>query len=429
MNIRLKPDALWPTYQTIKRETSMTEQKRRIEDQLPEQRLDWEHDGEPSSDPIRIERQQALLNYAAGLLKAERAECSAVVFPESDPAQYVMIGTADDILGLLPLPGASDGILRSQIRDLTTLLIDRQPADHLLDDPDLVRLLAALTAMAVQTSRAQRTTEWESAAPVGMELFAAPVAATEQATELHRSIERIADELELEASSYEGDFADTVNGCSDALRLIADRLLATPVDAGAEQKKAIEQVRNALTLAMAICDAVPNRAHLSPEHDPLRHLGKLVNFQEDTCAHGYAVIRNAQDWLEVLARLSTSGAPVTAEPVAWLEAEPSARGMQAKDVLCSMMYSTRVHTSGAPCTSNPVWPLYAAPVSAPAPADRDAIRNEAYEDAAALCDRFAKREMHPAECAGAIRMMKSKSMVRAADAAETRNAKGGDHGN
>lgn len=32
------------------------------------------------------------------------------------------------------------------------------------------------------------------------------------------AIHQIADELELEASSYEGDFADTVNGCADALR-------------------------------------------------------------------------------------------------------------------------------------------------------------------------------------------------------------------
>ena len=34
-----------------------------------------------------------------------------------------------------------------------------------------------------------------------------------------------------------------------------------------------------------------------------------------------------------------------------------------------------------------------------------AVRREALEEAAALCDRFAAREMHPAECAGAIRAM------------------------
>ncbi|MFA7386493.1 MAG: hypothetical protein WCZ87_02395 [Thiohalobacteraceae bacterium] len=30
---------------------------------------------------------------------------------------------------------------------------------------------------------------------------------------------------------------------------------------------------------------------------------------------------------------------------------------------------------------------------------------EALEDAAALCDRFAERRMHPTECAGAIRTL------------------------
>lgn len=51
------------------------------------------------------------------------------------------------------------------------------------------------------------------------------------------------------------------------------------------------------------------------------------------------------------------------EPVMWFEAEPSARGREAKDVIGSMLYSTRVHTK-KPNTTNPVWPLYAAPLAA-----------------------------------------------------------------
>lgn len=35
-----------------------------------------------------------------------------------------------------------------------------------------------------------------------------------------------------------------------------------------------------------------------------------------------------------------------------------------------------------------------------------ACERAAYEEAAALCDRFAERQMHPAECASAIRAMK-----------------------
>lgn len=49
------------------------------------------------------------------------------------------------------------------------------------------------------------------------------------------------------------------------------------------------------------------------------------------------------------------------QPVAWLEAEPSARGRPAHEVIFSVVYNSRVHTKCAPMTSNPVWPLYAAP--------------------------------------------------------------------
>lgn len=48
----------------------------------------------------------------------------------------------------------------------------------------------------------------------------APVSAV-SAVQVARKIESIADELELEASNYEGDFADTVNGCVEALRKLA----------------------------------------------------------------------------------------------------------------------------------------------------------------------------------------------------------------
>ena len=44
-------------------------------------------------------------------------------------------------------------------------------------------------------------------------------------------IEDIADELEAEALNYEGDFADTVKGCAEALREIAARPTATPASA------------------------------------------------------------------------------------------------------------------------------------------------------------------------------------------------------
>lgn len=42
------------------------------------------------------------------------------------------------------------------------------------------------------------------------------------------AVERIADELEQEAQGYEGDFADVVNGCVDALRKLATQPAQAP---------------------------------------------------------------------------------------------------------------------------------------------------------------------------------------------------------
>jgi Lar family restriction alleviation protein len=64
---------------------------------------------------------------------------------------------------------------------------------------------------------------------------------------------------------------------------------------------------------------------------------------------------------EEIADLRAQLARQSQEPVAWFEAEPSARGRPLKEVINSFIYSTRIHTKAAPVTSNPVWPLYAAP--------------------------------------------------------------------
>lgn len=56
-------------------------------------------------------------------------------------------------------------------------------------------------------------------------------------------------------------------------------------------------MQRALTLAMEICDAVPSRAHEAPEGDPLRSIGALVNYQEATGMYGYAVIRDALEFI------------------------------------------------------------------------------------------------------------------------------------
>jgi len=57
-------------------------------------------------------------------------------------------------------------------------------------------------------------------------------------------------------------------------------------------------VRQALTLAMEICDAIPTRAHDLAEDESLRHLGKLVNCDRGNGKHGFALIRDALESID-----------------------------------------------------------------------------------------------------------------------------------
>lgn len=75
-------------------------------------------------------------------------------------------------------------------------------------------------------------------------------------------------------------------------------------------KDVVIQAWNALNHALTICDAVPSRAQTLPEGEPLRHLGVLVNFDEDTGAHGYAMIRDAASALhDAICRTDAAPAP------------------------------------------------------------------------------------------------------------------------
>ena len=75
----------------------------------------------------------------------------------------------------------------------------------------------------------------------------------------------------------------------------------------AEPVALLWQLRHALALASAICDAVPNR-------DP-GHLGVLVNAQPDG-THGYRLIQDAEAALVEYLTTPTSAEP-QGEPVAW----------------------------------------------------------------------------------------------------------------
>lgn len=68
---------------------------------------------------------------------------------------------------------------------------------------------------------------------------------------------------------------------------------------------------------------------------------------------GDVYVRRAVDLLEHFATAET------AEVVAWFEAEESARNVPLRDLLTSVMFSTRWHLQpDRPDTGNPVWPIY-----------------------------------------------------------------------
>lgn len=77
---------------------------------------------------------------------------------------------------------------------------------------------------------ASKTQGAPNSAPAAGEQQSAKAAAANAAdlpADWRADIDNIADELEAEAMNYEGDFADTVKGCAEALHHIADRAAAT----------------------------------------------------------------------------------------------------------------------------------------------------------------------------------------------------------
>ncbi len=74
------------------------------------------------------------------------------------------------------------------------------------------------------------------------------------------------------------------------------------------------------------------------------------------------------------------------KPIAWFEAEESARGQPLRELLTSMAYSTRWHLqSERPDTSNPVWPIHTASLAAPAQAAKLATIPEPTDDVLCAC--------------------------------------------
>jgi hypothetical protein len=129
------------------------------------------------------------------------------------------------------------------------------------------------------------------------------------------AIRQIADELELEASAYEGDFADTVNGCADALRHLIDNQAASPASAPeaaqSEQQQAhgddlpmhhdpalVEAYNKGFEAAHALQPAAPGEWHrfdMDDKPDAARRLDVALINGVTEYDRDYSVI----DWTQV----------------------------------------------------------------------------------------------------------------------------------
>lgn len=78
---------------------------------------------------------------------------------------------------------------------------------------------------------------------------------------------------------------------------------------------------------------------------------------------------DAAEWLVTTFgnRRATPSPEKAPEPVAWFEAEETTRGADLRDIINSVVHSTRWHWQAErPKTNNPVWPVYASPGKAEA---------------------------------------------------------------
>ncbi len=105
--------------------------------------------------------------------------------------------------------------------------------------------------------------------------------------ELLESLHMWLDDHGVSRAHADGDVYSPVGRVTCLLKL--KRVLPADVE---------QKVQAALTLAMAICDAVPSHLHATSEDGPLRHVGRLANYQEESGAHGYAAIRDAKELFE-----------------------------------------------------------------------------------------------------------------------------------
>ena len=162
----------------------------------------------------------------------------------------------------------------------------------------------------------------------------------------------------LEASETIGEIAkEAVDYCKMLESTIAEQK-RTILDMEAREKR--------LALALKF---YADGSHFTQHQDVLESVsGEPMNFIEDEnntatvedgtiAKHALSQTESTSEWT---ARFVADWVRANWKPVMWYEAQESTNGMDVKDIIGSMMYSTAIHTK-EPKTSNPVWCLYAIP--------------------------------------------------------------------
>lgn len=167
-------------------------------------------------------------------------------------------------------------------------------------------------------------------------------------------------------------------------------------------------VQHALSLAMAICDAIPTRLHATSEDDPMRHVGMMVNYQESTGAHGYAVIRDAREAFNN----AVSAAPVAAQQAAAVAAPIQFYRRNEDEVWRETTTEHVAHLQALPGCAYEFRTLYTAPTAGAATTSEDAPLYSTRQDAARY--RFLEEQCRTGTYRGVISREAIDAAMRAA---------------
>jgi len=392
-------------------------QDRRITDKLPGHPLQWDDSASPSAAPAAGQ---------AGLAKLVNAHCNDL----------------SDCAAILD----EDGRFKATAAEIRVAVTELRAAVRLAA-PVAASLPLQITdkmAEALEDAvRGEMSVEWDPDLGSNVSFgswdkvyaalcAAAPVAADTERANWRKALHELRMAVSYRAACITEGNQDKIAFADEKLWAAhekAGEVLATPADAGAGPKDRDEVRRQAIEdgCHREIADLRAEVARLSTPGAPVTASTELLaecravfDLMLDGCndqkfgdyqnGHGEE-IGPRMDALRAKLR-GQSPAPVTAEPVAWAFPEGLERLARVRDGYADSPLLV-VHAKDAGDYNVPLY-------THPAPADRDAIRNEALEEAAKACDWHAEDANYGAaistakKCATSVRALKS--MERAADA-------------